>query len=62
MRLDELDGLHFPLTAMVPRVGAPPAVVTAHDVQHLVYRNSSRTGNGSIDVSPTNEARGEHDG
>lgn len=36
MRLDELDGLHFPLTTMVPRVRRPPAVVTVHDVQHLI--------------------------
>jgi glycosyltransferase involved in cell wall biosynthesis len=36
MRLDELDGFHFPLTAMVPRVEQPPAVVTVHDVQHLI--------------------------
>lgn len=36
MRLDELDALHFPLTAMVPRVSRPPSIVTVHDVQHLV--------------------------
>ena len=36
MRLGELDGLHFPLTAMVPRVRRPPAVVTVLDVQHLI--------------------------
>jgi glycosyltransferase involved in cell wall biosynthesis len=36
MRLDQLDGLHFPLTAMVPRVQRPPTVVTVHDIQHLI--------------------------
>ncbi len=36
MRLDEVDGLHFPLTTTVPPVREPPAVVTIHDVQHLV--------------------------
>jgi glycosyltransferase involved in cell wall biosynthesis len=43
LRLSELDGIHFPLTAMAPRVSALPAAVTVHDVQHLVLpRNFSR--------------------
>ena len=36
MGLDDLEGLHFPLTTMVPPVRKPPAVVTVHDVQHLI--------------------------
>ena len=44
MRLNELDGLHFPLTTMMPPVRSPPAVITVHDVQHLVMpRFFSRT-------------------
>ncbi len=34
--LDQLSALHFPLTAMIPPVRTPPAVVTVHDVQHLL--------------------------
>ena len=31
---DGLDVLHFPMTLMIPRVAAPPAVITVLDVQH----------------------------
>jgi glycosyltransferase involved in cell wall biosynthesis len=33
-RFDGLDALHFPLSVMIPRVAAPPAVTTVLDVQH----------------------------
>jgi glycosyltransferase involved in cell wall biosynthesis len=33
-RLDGLDVVHFPLTVMIPRVSAPPAVTTVLDLQH----------------------------
>jgi glycosyltransferase involved in cell wall biosynthesis len=33
-RFNGLDALHFPLTVMVPRVSAPPAVTTVLDLQH----------------------------
>lgn len=33
-RFDGLDALHFPLTVMIPRGAAPPAVTTILDVQH----------------------------
>jgi len=32
-----LDALHFPLSVMIPRVAAPPAVTTVHDLQHELY-------------------------
>jgi glycosyltransferase involved in cell wall biosynthesis len=33
-RLQGLDVVHFPLTVMIPRVTAPPAVTTVLDLQH----------------------------
>jgi glycosyltransferase involved in cell wall biosynthesis len=33
-RLAGLDVVHFPLTVMIPRVAAPPAVTTVLDLQH----------------------------
>jgi glycosyltransferase involved in cell wall biosynthesis len=33
-RFEGLDALHFPLTVMIPRVTAPPAVTTVLDLQH----------------------------
>jgi glycosyltransferase involved in cell wall biosynthesis len=33
-RLEGLDVVHFPLTVMIPRVTAPPAVTTVLDLQH----------------------------
>jgi glycosyltransferase involved in cell wall biosynthesis len=33
-RLAGLDAVHFPLTVMIPRVGAPPAATTVLDLQH----------------------------
>jgi glycosyltransferase involved in cell wall biosynthesis len=37
MRLRELDAIHFPLTAMLPRVEHPPAVVSLLDIQHMLF-------------------------
>jgi glycosyltransferase involved in cell wall biosynthesis len=36
LALAAFDVVHFPLTVMIPPIEAPPAVVTMHDVQHLV--------------------------
>src|SRR5688572_28392486 len=33
-RLADVDVVHFPLTVMIPRVSAPPAIVTVLDLQH----------------------------
>jgi glycosyltransferase involved in cell wall biosynthesis len=33
-RFEGLDGVHFPLSVMIPRVSSPPAVATVLDVQH----------------------------
>ena len=33
----DLAALHFPLSVMIPRVAAPPAVTTVHDLQHELY-------------------------
>ena len=33
-RFGELDAIHFPLSVMIPRTGAPPAATTVLDVQH----------------------------
>jgi glycosyltransferase involved in cell wall biosynthesis len=33
-RFGGLDAVHFPLTVMIPRLSAPPAAATVHDVQH----------------------------
>ena len=33
----DLGALHFPLSVMIPRVAAPPAVTTVHDLQHELY-------------------------
>ena len=33
----DLAALHFPLSVMIPRVDAPPAVTTVHDLQHELY-------------------------
>jgi glycosyltransferase involved in cell wall biosynthesis len=35
--LDGLDGIHFPLSVMLPPVGRPPAVTTVIDVQHEYF-------------------------
>jgi glycosyltransferase involved in cell wall biosynthesis len=38
MRLDALDALHYPLSVVIPPMGArPPAAVTVHDLQHELY-------------------------
>jgi glycosyltransferase involved in cell wall biosynthesis len=45
LRLDTLDAIHFPLTAMLPPIRErPPAAATVHDLQHELYpRFFSRT-------------------
>jgi glycosyltransferase involved in cell wall biosynthesis len=37
LELERLDGIHFALTVMVPKVDYPPALTTVHDVLHLVH-------------------------
>jgi glycosyltransferase involved in cell wall biosynthesis len=37
MELGSLDGLHFPLSVMIPRVERPAAATTVHDLQHDFY-------------------------
>ena len=37
LRLAELDGIHFPLSVMLPPVDAPPAATTVLDIQHEVF-------------------------
>ena len=37
LRPEELRALHFPLGVMVPRLDAPPAATTVHDLQHEAF-------------------------
>jgi glycosyltransferase involved in cell wall biosynthesis len=37
LALERLDALHFPLSVMLPRVEAPPAAATVHDLQHELF-------------------------
>ena len=37
LRPEELDAIHFPLGVMIPRLDAPPAAATIHDLQHEAY-------------------------
>ena len=37
LRPGELDAIHFPLGVMIPRLDAPPAAATIHDLQHEAY-------------------------
>ncbi len=34
---ERLDAIHFPLSVMIPRVDALPAVATVHDLQHELH-------------------------
>ena len=34
LQTGELEGVHFPLGVMLPRLDAPPAAATVHDLQH----------------------------
>jgi glycosyltransferase involved in cell wall biosynthesis len=37
LRPQELDAIHFPLGVMLPRLDAPPAATTVHDLQHEAF-------------------------
>lgn len=43
LRLERLEGIHFPLSVMLPRLDAPPAATTILDLQHeFMPENFSR--------------------
>jgi glycosyltransferase involved in cell wall biosynthesis len=37
LRPSELEAIHFPLSAMLPRLDEPPAAATIHDLQHEAF-------------------------
>jgi glycosyltransferase involved in cell wall biosynthesis len=37
LRPSELEAVHFPLSAMLPRLDGPPAAATIHDLQHEAF-------------------------
>jgi glycosyltransferase involved in cell wall biosynthesis len=44
LELDQLGGLHFPLTAAIPPTSRPPTAVTLHDLQHELLPHSFSRG------------------